>query len=172
MSHINEKFKGTKREVGNFIITIAGYSNSPFFTVVDKRNPKHEKYELKENEDGWIIKNTKQKDLYILRTNDEDIPDLNEFFECQEDINKVMIDLFDLIDQTIISTAIEELGARSYKIYSGLENPPLTVIQNVDSIIENGNDYWKKWLIMASLTCTDYHEEIKKIFQKHYTSSV
>jgi len=67
-----------------------------------KRNPKHEKYELKENEDGWIIKNTKQKDLYILRTNDEDIPDLNEFFECEEDINR-------LIDQTIISTAVEAL---------------------------------------------------------------
>lgn len=90
---------------------------------------------------------------------DEGIPNLDHFFETGF-LNLLAEQLFDLLDQEMISDLRDALGPRCYKIYLGLENPPIKCIQQVGQLVvdkteDDASGYWKKWLEMCENTCVD-----------------
>ena len=168
------EMKGTKREVGKFTITLTGYSKetkSPCFMIVDKRESKHGKYEVRRGE-TWKVIETKVREILPLESFETDMPDLNLHFHCEENLNGTVKELFDLLDQFLISELAETLGDRSYKLYGKLANPSIEVIDFIGEEIitipkpDAYHSYWIDWMRMVWETSEHRHAKAAWYYEK------
>ena len=162
MNNACKQHKGTYREQGSFKITLAGYTketDSPKF-VVSKKVEGKQKFKVFFIEQDWFCTETKTGEVIKIIETDEGIPDMDQFFQT-DFLNPLIEELFDIVDQEMISNLKYSLGPRSYKIYQGIEDPPVECINQVAEILtkpdlsEMAWNHWKKWLKMCLDTCVE-----------------
>lgn len=161
MDQVCERLKGTSLSWNNFKITLTGYNKktvNPRFTIIKKGHDKA-KYDMY-YDDKWICMETKTSTMFELKETDEGTPDLDHFFQTST-LNRLVDQLFDMIDQDMIFDLRSILGSRCYKTYLGLENPPFECIDQVSDILDKPDlpevtkNHWKRWLTMCMNTCVD-----------------
>lgn len=146
MNQLCEQHKGASAttEDGHFTVKLAGFEkavNSPKFIVTDKREPKHQKYELVQGlERTWGLTNLATREWNPVSV-DKDcyFPDLDHFFKTTK-------------TQPIYRAGKELCGKILHQPRDlPPRPPPMTLMNRVSKMIKGEEfsddelSYWKEW---------------------------